>query len=107
MAIPLSGLMTFAAISAEVPPTFQWAKQLAGTGTGHVWVYGHCIDEVGNSYLAGSFRGDILVAGAITLTNGSIFLVKFDRNGNVLWARQDGAVRSERWRGQVTGISIF
>ncbi len=50
-------------------------------------------DRLGNIYLAGFFR-DTVTFGAFTLTipyidpEGSSFLVKYDLNGNVLWARQ-------------------
>lgn len=37
----------------------------------------------------------MIVAEGVTLTNGGIFVVKFDRGGNVVWARRDGGIHSE------------
>lgn len=50
-------------------------------------------DPSGNAYITGSFRGDSIKFGAITLTNsgsGDMFLAKYDTAGNVLWAVKGG-----------------
>ncbi|RLD67936.1 MAG: hypothetical protein DRI95_03970 [Bacteroidetes bacterium] len=48
------------------------------------------IDASGNTYLTGTFKSATITFGDYTLNNtgeDDIFLVKFDANGNVLWAR--------------------
>jgi hypothetical protein len=47
-------------------------------------------DATGNTYVAGVFTSTAITLGTYTLTNsgfGSMFLGKYDTNGNVLWAR--------------------
>ena len=66
-----------------------WA-QSAGTIDGAV--YAIAADPVGNSYVTGAFFGTATF-GSFTLTsvgNHSIFVVKYDTGGNVLWARSAG-----------------
>ena len=72
-----------------------WTRQLgnaAGSGLG--------LDAAGNLYVAGSFLG-ALTLGSTTLTStgGSsdddIFLVKYDPQGTVLWARSAGGTGSD------------
>ena len=50
--------------------------------------YGVCTDALGNCYMTG-LCWDGVVFGSDTL-NGSIFLVKYDPSGNVVWAKSDG-----------------
>jgi hypothetical protein len=67
-------------------------------------------DQSGNIYVAGDFI-DTVTFGSYTLmatnsTNNlySIFLVKYDSNGNVLWAKQSDDLDNNGWA--VEGISI-
>jgi hypothetical protein len=50
-----------------------------------------CTDDIGNCYITGEFIGN-LTFGSHTLSapgsNNAIYLVKYDGNGNVLWAKQ-------------------
>jgi hypothetical protein len=51
------------------------------------------VDDSGNFYLTGSFNGISLSFDSISLNNilmNDIFLVKFDKNGNALWAKSAG-----------------
>ncbi len=61
-----------------------WAKSAGGTFSD----YGGCIstDAFGNAFVTGVFSSPSVVFGTYTLTNGSGFLVKYDTNGNILWA---------------------
>ncbi|MCX6244164.1 MAG: SBBP repeat-containing protein [Bacteroidetes bacterium] len=71
-----------------------WAKSAVGT----VSDYAHSIavDASGNAYVAGRFTSPTITFGSFTLTNAggldcyNIFLVKYDANGNVLWAKSAG-----------------
>ncbi len=69
-----------------------WAK--SGQGNGNDPAYSVTVDKDQNVYTTGSFQGSSISFGAFTFTNtGShdIYLVKYDPNGNVLWAKKEGA----------------
>lgn len=68
-----------------------WAK---GSG-GDINDEGRCIatDAKGNVYISGYFRSSAITFGTFTLKNKGgedIFTVKYDSNGNVLWAKSVG-----------------
>ncbi len=83
---------------------------------------GVATDAMGNAYLTGSFYGGAEFA-ILTLTNGStaqIFVAKYDRDGNFVWANQAGgplddvgfgvaATASGGWviTGTTTGLAHF
>ncbi len=65
---------------------WQWARAQTGDGQG----YSVCHDASGNVFLAGSFSSPTAVFGTYTLSytgNMNVALVKYDSNGNVLWAQ--------------------
>ena len=77
-----------------------WAENSTVTGTSSVvigmWV---ATDNAGNSFITGDFGGTVSFGsytlpngGSGSLNSGTIFLVKYDPNGNVLWAKS--ALRS-------------
>ncbi|MCX6258297.1 MAG: T9SS type A sorting domain-containing protein [Bacteroidia bacterium] len=54
-----------------------------------------CTDLKGNVYITGTFQGTAITFGSYTLNNKNagtldIFVVKYDANGNVLWAKSGG-----------------
>lgn len=50
-----------------------------------------CVDANGNIFTTGVFDSPTISFGSITLTGlRDIFLVKYDQNGNVLWAKSEG-----------------
>lgn len=54
-------------------------------------------DKQGNIYLAGNFKGSIII-GVDTFNsfgNNDVFLVKYSPDGNVVWARSGGSVAEE------------
>ena len=65
-----------------------WAK--SAIGSGNDCAYSISTDGSGNSIITGYFGSPTIIFGAYTLTNtgsSSIFIVKYDPNGNVLWAK--------------------
>jgi hypothetical protein len=67
-----------------------WAKRAGGTG-GDMG-YGINADAFGNVFVTGYFTGPVTF-GSITLTpfaSTDVFIVKYDTNGNVLWAKSAG-----------------
>jgi hypothetical protein len=80
---------------------FAWAKSGIGmgTGVGGDEGYANCTDAAGNIYITGGFDRQSVVFGTYTLTNlgpydpsgnYDAYLVKYDGNGNVLWAKDIG-----------------
>jgi hypothetical protein len=62
------------------------------------WIGNPSIDDGGNVYISGTFRGSSVIIGSDTLVNqgpgivtGDIFVVKYDPDGNVLWVRTAGS----------------
>ena len=56
-------------------------------------------DAVGNFYCAGYFDSQIMIFGNDTLTNAGLddlFVVKYDSNGNLKWARRAGGIDHDR-----------
>lgn len=86
-----------------------WARQSENTnvnlfGSGHSLGYGYSVttDHTGNSYITGTFQDSIIFGSEILSSPGgySVFLTKYDANGNVVWAQQS----SQGWSG--TGLAV-
>ena len=74
-----------------------WAKSAGGTSNGSL---GNSVatDATGNIYVTGYFGSPTVTFGTTTLTNagiGNIFIVKYDSNGNVIWAKSAGGIASD------------
>src|SRR5438105_4382592 len=84
-------LLLFALISLDdfsQAPNWVWAKQ----GTGHSIEEGISVatDVSGNVYATGFYIDSAITFGSVTLPashNENIFLVKYNSNGNVIWAK--------------------
>jgi hypothetical protein len=76
----------------DVSGTVLWAKR----GGGPDLDFGNSIavDASGNIYLTGQFRSTTASFNSLTLTNSGgnydIYVVKYDNNGNAIWARSAG-----------------
>lgn len=81
-------------------PTWQWAKSEGGGAIDAG--YSTVTDTSGNVYAVGYFQGPFIVFGSTTLLNDTtdnstdMFIVKYDPNGNVLWAKSAGGNTSDR-----------
>src|SRR6266571_5434229 len=69
-------------------PRFLWAQRAGGTNQ----EYGTriAVDSAGNSYAIGKFSGPSMPIGNFVLTNGGLFIAKYDSLGEVAWAKQVG-----------------
>jgi hypothetical protein len=85
-------------VKYDVNGNVLWAKSAGGTYEDMA----RCVtvDASGNTYITGDYKSSILTFGSTTLTNMSIgyydmFIVKYDVNGNVLWAKSAGSTNSD------------
>jgi hypothetical protein len=79
-----------------------WAK--SGDGSSLNESHTVCSDKDGNVFITGIFAAPTITFGGFTLTNNgaqNIFLVKYDPNGNVLWAKS-GSSPGNDWAYSVT-----
>ena len=67
-------------------PNFRWAQKAGGPS--REYGTGIAVDAAGSSYAIGKFLGSSAVFGSFTLTNGGLFIARYDTNGTAIWARQ-------------------
>jgi len=78
-------------------PNWTWAKSAGGSFNDEAQFV--ATDASGNVYVAGYFQNSSITFGSTTLTNAGsydIFIVKYDANGNVLWAKGVGGDGDDR-----------
>ena len=83
-----------------------WARSAGGLNYDEALAI--ATDNFGNVYITGWYSSDSIAFGSILLpqANGrDIFLVKYDPNGNVLWANSKGTISSEEAKGITTDQS--
>lgn len=76
--------------------TWQWAKNAAGNNDDGA--FSVTADASGNAYVAGYFGSSTITFGSTTLNNvgaDDVFVVKYDANGNALWAKSAGGIYSD------------
>jgi hypothetical protein len=84
-------------------PTWAWAKGAGNTGDDSG--QSTATDAFGNVYVTGYFSSPSITFGSTTLINtgiASIFIVKYDALGNVLWAKGVGSTGDDRGIGIAT-----
>jgi hypothetical protein len=83
-----------------------WAKSAGGVYSDVP--YGMTSDINGNVCITGGFNSPSVIFGADTLTSNisyDIFLVKYDLNGNELWAKSTGGLNHDYGRSLVTDLN--
>jgi hypothetical protein len=72
------------------------------------------VDQVGNVYITGYFESPTITFGSFTLTNSNsnnsskeYFIVKYDPNGNVIWAQSVGGMFDEYGTSITTDVSGY
>ncbi len=85
-----------------------WAKNAGGSGIDNS--YSITKDSSGNVYVVGEFFSPTITFGSYTLNNASapdysdIFIVKYDTNGNVLWAKGAGGSEYDAGKSITTDV---
>ncbi|OFY90511.1 MAG: hypothetical protein A3K10_09220 [Bacteroidetes bacterium RIFCSPLOWO2_12_FULL_31_6] len=81
-------------------PQCQWANTslLVNSNTSSCYANSVATDSYGNVYVVGNFSDSIVTFGSITLktkkNSVAMFIVKYDANGNALWAKSDAGYGS-------------
>ena len=89
-------LITLFAANITNAQISEWVKEAGGTNPDEA--YNICTDASGNSYVLGTFGNATIAFGSYSLTNNgiyNIFIVKYDINGNVVWAKSAGGTNSD------------
>jgi hypothetical protein len=92
-------------VNAQVP-NWGWAKSASGSADD--WGNSVSTDANGNVLVTGYFNSPTLSFGTTVLTNAGnidIFIVKYDYNGNLLWAKSAGGVGYDDGRSIATDAS--
>lgn len=79
-------------------PSWVWAKNAGSVSNDYS--NASCTDLQGNIYITGTFQGSTINFGNYTLQNSGtgnldIFIVKYDANGNVIWAVSSGGTNDD------------
>jgi hypothetical protein len=98
-----NGLYDIFLIKYNSAGVIQWAKRAGGSNAD--WSSGIQVNGNGEIFLTGNFFSNTITFDNTTLINSSsngssdIFAVKFDSNGNVIWAKKAGGPGEDRSKG--------
>ena len=86
-------------------PNWIWARQATGTVMQNAWSV--ATDVQGNVYATGWYDSTMVFGSFLLPSAGGddIFLVKYDANGNVIWAKRAGGSNEDRAYSVTTDIS--
>jgi len=89
-------LILFLIPSLILAQGWQWANQI-GTLSNEGYVDGHIITDGENSYLIGDFKGSLMLKTDTFASYGydDLFVIKYDQDGNELWAKRFGGYNDE------------
>jgi gliding motility-associated-like protein len=89
-----------------------WAKNL-GNNESNSWDIGGlvAVDKDDNVYVSGGFSGNILLEGGVVLADNypyywpdrDIYLIKYDKNGKIIWGKSAGTFNDDIVRDLVIG----
>jgi hypothetical protein len=104
----LLGISLFSAVTSFSQPTWLWAQ--GGGGTLYETAASIAVDANDFVYSAGGFESAGATFGSQTLTNAmadtlDAYVVQYDVNGNMMWARQAGGVRTDEITSMCAHIS--
>ena len=91
-------LLLFMQTTFAQTPDWSWAKNSGSVSNDYSNAV--CTDTDGNVYIAGTFQGASITFGGYVLQNTSegfldFFVVKYDPQGNVIWAVSDGGTEAD------------
>lgn len=99
-------LIAFASISSFILKSQGWNWAINhGTGVSPAIGKKVCTDTQGNVYVAGTYSSSSITFGSFNLSNsgsGDVFVVKYDPQGNVIWANKVGGSGNEEVGGICT-----
>ncbi len=96
--ITLLFLLSFPFMCFSQTPDWLWSRnEILASNDGRQYT---AVDNAGNIYLVGDFGSAALTVGATTLTNTGagfwdIYVIKYDKDGNVLWAKNFGGTNHD------------
>jgi hypothetical protein len=90
--ITLSAGIIFSLNVFSQAPNWLWANQVGASGLEGAG--GAAVDGSGNCYITGRFFSPSITIGSTTLTEGDMYLVKYDVSGNVIWVTGAGGTGS-------------
>ena len=92
-------------VKLDTDGNFKWAKNVGGSST----EYGHVVaaDHLGNVIFVGSYSSIINLGSFNLIPKGGLdgFMIKYDKNGNILWGYSFGASGTDEIRHVITNTN--
>lgn len=85
-----NGVVSSFILKQDTDGNILWAKGLTGSTNSFTICQDICVDNEGNIYTIGSFGGTVDFGGTTLTANGygDIYFIKYDTDGNIIWAKQ-------------------